>query len=125
MQVIKPFPKQKEQTNAHPIIEPIVICDDDGCPTRLENVRSARGILCSGEIIKKNNEYQNIFLIKDDVDSFVHVIHKRQLDIDLGSPTTKRNQKGEIREDGGFIQPMEALGDRDPIKQERRTNPLI
>ena len=125
MQVVKEFPRQTLNNKSEAEIAPKVIYNAEGKPVRLENVRSARGFLCSGDIRQSSNEYSNIFLLIDDVDQFVHVVHKRQLGIELGSPTTKRSQNGQIRQAGGFDQPMEPSPQKDPIFQKRHTNPLI
>lgn len=100
----------------------IVTYDKNETPVHISNVLDARGITCTGKILKNSNKYQNTILVEDEFDGMVHVIHKSQLDVELGHPNRKRDTHGNSYNGGGFEQPLQPVGDRDPgIKQERRT----
>lgn len=103
--------------------KPNVILDAEQNIIRIENVLSARGILCSGDVVKIS-EYSNIVLISDDEDGFIHVIYRANIGLELDGPNIKRDKEGNKHLEGGFIQPLTAPTSKDPIVQSRHTNPL-
>lgn len=93
-------------------------------PIRLENVRSARGIICSGDVLKESSNFDNVLLIKEDNDEFIHVVYRASIGLDLNLPQIKRDKSGQKHQAGGFNQPLEPALSREPITQSRHTNPL-
>lgn len=121
-----PTARSAVRTTASPATpKPNIILDDNNRPIRVENVRSARGFMCTGEVIYGSYTYENSIMVKDDSDGFLHLVSKKSIGMSLMSPTTKKDRDGQVKPMGGFVQPLTPAKTKDPIMQTRRTNSMM